>query len=381
MMSGNERADKKTDGETSESLARAMDGRSWDDFCDALKEAGHKVVLAETAPANPLDRAEGWRYMARLTRAALESFLEAADTQAPAFSRAVHETIKMGMDNPDNIYLAAPVNGNFTYRITGTRGTVHYLGFGSQAGGYGKTSSLDTTGYLEAADMDIDKDGRFEIIASKEKQPGNWLPMAEGTRLIQVRQTRLDHKNEIPAQVHIERIDGPNQPRLLNAERVDKALAGVGFFVHGTAALFAQWTEDFKKHTNQLPRFNPEKAAQAGGDPNIAYYHSYFKIADDEALVVELTPPECDFWNFQLGNYWLESLDYRYFPVHLNKFMAKYRADGSVRIVIAKSDPGVENWMNTCGRNEGTMCVRWIRASHHPDPVTRLVKLSELADA
>ncbi|HRF89054.1 MAG TPA: hypothetical protein PK244_10715, partial [Pseudomonadales bacterium] len=66
------------------SIARVMDGRSWDDFCDALKKAGHDIVLAETAPKNALDRAEGWRYLARLTRGALESFLEAADTQAPA---------------------------------------------------------------------------------------------------------------------------------------------------------------------------------------------------------------------------------------------------------------------------------------------------------
>ncbi|MCZ7631349.1 MAG: hypothetical protein M5U19_20880 [Microthrixaceae bacterium] len=27
------------------------------------------------------------------------------------------------------------MKGSLTYRITGTRGTVHYLGFGSQAGG------------------------------------------------------------------------------------------------------------------------------------------------------------------------------------------------------------------------------------------------------
>lgn len=361
-----------------EALARVMDGRSWDDFCDALKKAGHDIVLAPTAPANPLDRAEGWRYLARLTRGALESFLEAADTQAPAFSRAVHETIKMGMDNPDNIYLAAPVNGTYTYRITGTRGSVHYLGFGAQAGGYGKTASLDTAGYLEAGDMVIAADGSFEIIASSTPQPGNWLKMSPDTRLIQVRQTRLNHKAEIPAQVTIERIDGPNKPRHISAERMDKALQGAGFFVAGSAGLFAKWAEDFRKHPNTLPRFNPAVALAAGGDPNIAYYHGYFVLADDEALVVELTPPTCDFWNFQLANYWLESLDYRYFPVHVNKGMAHYNTDGSVRIVVSKTPVNSPNWLDTCGRNEGTMCLRWIRASEHPQPHVRAVKIADL---
>lgn len=369
-----------SDAAQQKSLQRVMDGRSWDEFCDALKVAGHNVVLSNTAPTDPQERAEGWRYLARLTRAALESFLEAADTRAPEFSRAVHETIKMGMDNPDNIYLAAPVNGNYTYRITGHRGSVHYLGFGAQAGGYGKTNSLDTTGYLEAKDITLDAHGNFEIYASATPQTQNWLKMSPDTKLIQVRQTRLDHKREIPATVEIERIDGPNQPRHLSAERVDKALQGAAFFVQGTSQLFAQWAEDFRKHPNRLPRFDPAKATQAGGDPNIAYYHGYFKIADDEALVIDVTPPECDFWNFQLANYWLESLDYRYFPVHLNKQMAKYNSDGSVRIVVSKNKPvtHIPNWLDTCGRNEGTMCVRWIRSKSFPDPQTQIIKLNSL---
>ncbi len=368
-----------TEKEQQEALSRLQSGASWDAFCDGLKEAGKAVIAAENTPKNALDQAEGYRYLARLTRAALESFLEASDTTAPEFRCPVHETIKMGMDNPDNIYLAAPVNGKYNYRIRGKRGSVHYLGFGSQAGGYGKTGSLDTTGFLEAADMTVDDDGSFDIIASVEPHSGNWLPMTDATRLIQVRQTRLDHKNEIPAQVTIERIDAENKPRTFAPERMDKALASAAFFVHATSDLFKQWTEDFKQHPNSLPRFDPDKAFQAGGDPNIAYYHSYFDIADDEALVIDLQPPECDFWNFQLGNYWLESLDYRYFPVHLNKLTAKYNADGSVRVVVCKTDPGVDNWMDTCGRNEGTMCVRWIRAKTHPDPQVKLIKLKDLA--
>ncbi len=363
-----------------EALARVMDGRCWEDFCDALKEAGKQVVLAESVPDSPLVKGEGWRYLSRLTRAALRSYMEAADTQAPAFSRAVDETIKMGMDNPDNVYLAAPVNGNYCYRITGKRGSVHYLGFGTQAGGYGKTGSLDTTGYLEAADMEIAEDGSFEVIVSSEKQAGNWLAMKSETRMVQVRQTRLDHNNEVLADVSIERIDGPNQPHPFEPARIDKALQSAAFFVHGTSALFAQWAEDFRKHPNELPRFDPDVALRAGGDPNIAYYHSWFEFTDDEALVIELRPPCCNFWNFQLANYWLESLDYRYFPVHLNKLTAKYRDDGSVRIVVAKTDPGVENWMDTCGRNSGTMCVRWIRADEYPQPQCQLVKLAELTN-
>src|SRR5690606_26342351 len=88
----------RTDNNTA--LNAIIDGESWAAFCDGLKEAGNKVIMAPGTPYNALDRAEGWRYLSRLTRAALESFVEAADTTAPEFRRPVHETIKMGMDNP-----------------------------------------------------------------------------------------------------------------------------------------------------------------------------------------------------------------------------------------------------------------------------------------
>jgi hypothetical protein len=142
--------------------------------------------------------------------------------------------------------------------------------------------------------------------------------------------------------------------------------------------LFASWAEGFKKHTNQLPRFDQNISNMAGGVPDIAYYHSYWKLAPDEALVIDATPPDCEHWNFQLNNYWMESLDYRYYPVHVNKHTAKYRPDGSVRVVVAAQDKGFDNWIDTVGHEEGTMCWRWVRAEEHPQPQTRVAKLSEL---
>ncbi len=368
-----------TSPQDADALARILDGRSWEEFCDTLKAAG-AVVLAEDTPRDPLLRAEGWRYLTRLTRAALETFVEASDAQAPVFRQTTGPTIKMGLDNPDNVYLNAPVNGSYSYRITGRRGTVHYLGFGTQAGNYGATGSLDTTGYLEARDMQIEPDGSFIIVVSaKDPGPGhNWLPMREDTRMIQVRQTRVDHRREVLAQVEIERTDGPGKPRPFEPARLDRMLQGAARFVMGCSKLFKDWSDGFREHVNRLPRFPHEKAFAAGGDPNIAYYHSAFRIEPHQALVIEVTPPECDYWNFQLANYWLESLDYRYHDIHVNKGTAVLRPDGSVRVVVAHEDPGCENWLDPCGHVEGAMCWRWIRAAEHPEPSCRLVELEEL---
>jgi hypothetical protein len=202
--------------------------------------------------------------------------------------------------------------------------------------------------------------------------------MTPDSRTLVVRQTRLDRRNEQIAQIAIERVDGPHQPRPITAERLDRGLKGSAFFVLGCAKLFQKWADDFQKHPNQLPPFDPAVAGAAGGDPNIFYYHSYWKLAPDEALVIEATPPACDYWNFQLSNHWLESLDYRYWRIHANKATVAYEPDGSVRLVVAHDDPGLPNWLQTAGHDRGSMCWRWVRAKEHPQPRTRVVKLAEL---
>ena len=356
---------------------RIVSGRSWEEFCDTLKAAGSAMVFPG-APMDGFNQAEGYRYLSRLTRAGLEAFMEYADPKAPVLRRLAHDTVKMGSDNPDNNYMSAQISGAFDYRISGTRGSVHYLGFGSQKGHYGQGGEMPTTGYVEADDLHINDDGSFELIISSREQPGNWLPMDADSSMIIVRQTFNDRSCEVPAELTIERINGDGIPSPVTAQSVDHGLNMASTLVAGASMLFAKWARDFQAHTNQLPMFDPERSTKAGGDPNIIYYHSYWKLAADEALVIEAEPPTCESWNFQLDNHWFESLDYRHFTIHVNKHTAVYNDDGSVRIIVAHQDPGLPNWINTVGHDCGGMTFRWIRADRHPQPRCRVVKFDQL---
>src|SRR5690606_29735049 len=152
---------------------------------------------------------------------------------------------------------------------------------------------MPPTGFLESSQIEVDEDGRFEIILSCDERPGNWLRMTPETGTLIVRQTFFDREREERAELHIERIDGPHAPSPITPELVDAGLKSAGTIVAGASLLFAKWARDFKAHPNQLPRFDQEVSNQAGGDPNIAYYHSYWRLAPDEALVIEVTPPRC----------------------------------------------------------------------------------------
>ncbi len=346
---------------------------SWSQFCRMLEMAG-QVVLRERSPTDPLDRAEGYRYLSRLTRAALEAFVEHDDPRAPELRRMVHETVKMGADNPDNHYLNATISGAHRYRIIGRRNSVHYLAFATQKGRLGEGAGLPPTGFLDAAQVDMDADGCFEITVSCDRADKNWLPMQPDSGLLLVRQTFADRQRETAASLRIERIDGPHLPMPLTPERVDEGLLRAGRMVGGAAAMFANWAEGFAERPNELPRFDPELARMSGGDPHIAYYHGYFALEPGQVLLVELTPPRCAYWNFQLGNHWMESLDYRHHRISVNHHDARREPDGSVQIVVAARDPGFGNWLDTCGHARGTMCLRWVRAESHPAPRTRLIE-------
>ena len=360
-----------------DAVDRVMTGKSWEEFCDTLKSAG-QTILADGQPDTVLDRAEGFRYLSRLTRAALETFIEYADPLAPVLNRPVHETAKIGADNPDNYYQHANLRGQHDYRISGTRGTIHYLDFATQSGGVASSGDSQQAGHLDAADLDIASDGRFEILLSCEEKPGNWLRMTPDTTALIVRQTYLDRDSETPADLRIERIGGDGKPTPLTPQALDQGLKQASGLVVSCAALFSNWAAGFQKHTNELPKFDDAVSMGAGGDPNICYYHSYWRLGPEEVLVIETTPPRCKSWNFQLDNHWMESLDYRYHRIHVNKHTARYRDDGSVRIVVAHEDPGVDNWIDTAGHSQGTMCFRWIRAEAHPQPQTRVMKITEL---
>ncbi len=364
---------------TSEAEQKVLDGTAWDEFCDALKEAGN-IVRSDKAPNDAFNQAEGYRYLSRLLRGGLESFLEFRDPMFPQLRCGAHETIKLGADNPDNRYESATINPAYDYRIIGTRGSVDYLGISTVINKYASGGTMEVTGHIDHKEMDIGTNGEIEIIISPTEKPGNWLPMGDEANSITVRQTFQDRVNEKPAELKIERIGASDdRPAPLTAEKLQRGLQGAVMFVRGSATLFENWSESFLATINELPPADQAYCQSIGGDPNIFYFHSAWHLADDEVFVIDAPEiPECQTWNFQLDNWWMESLDYRHHTIHVNKHTAHYNDDGSVRVVVSHADPGVPNWIETAGHNMGTMCWRWIGADKHPLLKTKVMKLADL---
>ncbi|MFL6123474.1 DUF1214 domain-containing protein [Actinophytocola sp.] len=344
------------------------DERVWADFCHALEKAGEVVLKG---PDTPLDRAEGYRYLTRLVREMLYSTIENADPDLPRLHEL--DRVKIGSDNPDNVYLSANIRGDRTYRITGTRGTIAYFSIGSKANRYARDGTMASTGELSDRDLVVDADGTVEIIASATPHDKNWLPLAPDSTGLVVRQTYLDRTTETPGRWRIERVDGPAAPKELDPEFLAKALRRAALGVHGTAATFVHWTEKFAERPNELPDFGQDMFQRAGGDPEIFYLHGYWTLEPGQAWVIETAVPDCPYWNFQLGNWWMESLDHER-RITVNKHTARLDGD-RLTIVVAARDPGWGNWIDTCGHTSGTALLRWLGAATHPIPECRVIDL------
>jgi Protein of unknown function (DUF1214) len=353
---------------------RVTSGEAWRDFCRLLEEAG-EVVLAEYNPDDPLDVAEGYRMLTRLLRGSLESRLEYGDPLFPELVCVCHETIKVVAENPDNHYLGSAIDGRYDYRVWGTRGEARWLSFNTFAAGGFAGGGPGTGSTLHEHQLEIADDGTFEVWLSQAPHEGNWLPLGPESRSLAIRQTFLDKYHQEHAELHIERLGADGSPPApLDPGFLDRQLTITGHYLKAVTEIGATWAARNAEHPNQFVDVQLDDT-RAFKDPEITYHQAYFELADDESLEVTFTPPECEYWMIVLHNHWMETLDYRFHQIVLNNGTATYEPDGSVRCVVAQTDPGTPNWLDTAGHHRGTIGVRWV-GPHVEDvlPTTRLVR-------
>jgi hypothetical protein len=344
---------------------------SWVAFCDLLKQAA-VVLERDDLDLDGFDRAEGLRYLARLTQNGLSSYLEDPGPRHPRF-RSLPENCGFGLDNPDNVYMSAGIDARLDYRITGTRGTIPYLSFAAQNQNYARRDRITGgAGHLDHTDLDVAPDGSFEVIASQQRVPGNWLRLVPDSSMILVRQTFADRRHETAAHVEIECIGEHGPTPGVDPRRIPDQLLGGAMYAIGAATWFAEWVAPWRKEPNRLHFPDPEQHRLVGGDPNIVFQLGYWSLAPDEALLVEAQPPRCEYWNFQLANIWAECLDKRRL-ISRNIETTSYEPDGSFRLLVAHRDPGKPNWIDTCAHRHGIMGLRWVGADSLPAASTQVV--------
>jgi hypothetical protein len=374
--------------------------QEWTSFCgelhDMLIELGGEIIRDSDGV---LDRDEGLRMLLRQLRHSLERDLEERDVTHPVLGPVFTDTYHTLADAPDYAAYDALISGRHTYRLRGQLGDADSLNFTTMAprtvprdgeaaagpwkpwpGAGGTDTSSDgtpsagrvITGAVDLPDLDLDDDGRFEIMLSTER-PGDgvWLPMTEETNRLVVRNVYHSafrvHQRRNPARLELECLGSDPRPRSYSTEDLRAGLAAV---LRGVETIPPSRRPIFDRIRSAANgRFSSDDSfwKVSGANPRTHFQEAYWALAGDEALVIERDEmPECSSWSLGLTNAWMESLDFRFFQINLNSASARLEADGSLRIVIAREDPGHPNWLDVAGHDHGAMLWRWNDAPHRP---------------
>jgi hypothetical protein len=389
----------------------------WDYFMGQLQSARNTIDDPAFFPPSPSGRnlAEGYKYLAGFMHHGVErAFHE--DVDFPQFRNGLSVINKSTIDNPDAIYFYAPIDGRQTYVVKATLAdTTHWRGgekliavptapqyvifdafSGSITGDSGTLAELmpgtrSSFGSLDSASLIVSPKGELEILLAPEKPAdyaGNFIctkKLANPDKCnnedcyadyVTGRQLFYDWDWEEPINLTILSVDHIGlHPKPLSADKVYDNLKRMGDIVRGQMHFWLSFYDKLLNCKGSYPSgendqyffpvngFNKPNAASSatgGGMSSNIYAGGIFKLAEGEALYVEATyQGSPDYVSIHLGNLWGESPDYSNHQSSLNLQQMYIGEDGVQRWIIAHDNPGVQNWLDTTGLEEGYVTNRW----------------------
>ena len=354
---------------------------SWNRLCDSLKQSADYIFDPELG-VDDSEKAEGLRHHLRMLTWAVERVMENGDPGHPELGWTYPS--KVGQDNPDALYQSAPMDLRRAYRLTGRIDSLRYLGLSLMSLRFARGNMTQQLN-VGTPDLTDIGDGRIDVVFSPDPDPGNhigdWYQVQpEPTRLV-VRQFFSDWAAESHAELHLECLDPTEPPIRLDpvatAERIDDV-------ANEMSKVPKFWT-DFAVNYRSRGEINTFAHVEGkfsgeglGGSDQQAYGGCWFEVGPEEALLFEVTPPNCLYWNIQVGDTWFQSLDYVNLPATLNDSQARLDADGVLRVVVSHQDPGVHNWIALGGCPQGVLTYRWNNSDSAPVPTLRLMPVSEI---
>ena len=307
--------------------------------------------------ADDLDALEGRRFLSRMVAQSLDLFVEASDSDHPAFEHAESPTRKMFADNPDADYFRAPIRlaagSADRYRITGklAPGTV-YVGMLLYGKG-GRTAA-------RLADRHFARpDGSFEVWISATRPEGvpegSWLKAEGDETAVFVRQYYTDRGAQSPVELRIER-PGDLRPDTLDAPGLARRYQLARRNLDAVFARTAQAREMVQSIA--LNRFVPIGGEALFPTPDNSYLVMWYRLGADQRMFIRGSAPVARYWSFVLYNRWMESLEYRHHRVHRNHAQIAVGSGSRYEMCVGHADPGHPNFIETTGHLAGYVVLR-----------------------
>jgi hypothetical protein len=313
----------------------------------------------------PEDFAEARRVLLHALLHGLETWLE-ADPARPFFRLFIHQHKKLLGDNPDARYYSAVIDDQHRYRIRGNLAGATYTSFTIELEGQPGSAGIGST--LNDSQFKTEANGDYAITLSRDKVEGNWMPLPAGAssvttrhyfeRQLSINNDRLHH---IP--IDIQSLD-PATPRPTPTDAdIAAGIRRVTRFVRGNVVKMDNsnspaWVSRVPNRFVTPKQDDTNEGISYAAKDNV-YSMAPFVLLPGQALVIRGRFPKCRFSNLVLFNRFLQTLDYETRTVSLNRAQTVQDEDGNFEMILAHTDPGRANWLDTEGRPFGIMFWRF----------------------
>jgi hypothetical protein len=374
-------------GDEAEAIHGEAAALAYAELGEALAEIERSWIGPERGMHTAEERAAGRYLLANALQHGFQCWFE-CDPARPIFQRWLGPTKKLLGDNPDAVYYGAVVDPAGTYRI---RGNVHgacYTSFSVEQGAMEGHLSKGVVSTLNDTEFDIAPDGHYEIVASPEPQPRNWLRLEPGAGSITTRHywewslsPQCDPTFHVPLVIEPAEDPGPAPP--MDDAAIADGIRRVLNFVRGATIDFPDLPPEVMPAwvSNEINAFDSSAYDESNTEigyaaKDNAYLQSRYEIGPEQALVMRGRFPRCRFANVVLWNHRLQTPPYLHRRVSLNRNQIQYEADGSFEIAVAHRDPGYRNWLDAAGLPTGMIFWRFLLPEENASHIeTELVEL------
>lgn len=366
---------------------------AWNELLAGLSELQESFLSGDRAVTTEPGIVNGYRMLATILGVGLDIYLY-PDKSRPVWVDTVtpfRRDRRWGGDNTDAAYAFVTFDPARTYRIWGTRNDSVYFSvtvYNEPAPG---AWSDKVIGVINDTDLTFDPDGAFSFYLGANKPEGYegpWIEFTPDTAAALTRDYQADPLTGKPVEWHIECVDEPapvvrsdaataqalrstlNWMRTMFMivpmaiqERVETDRLGLG---HETPDGVNMVAEPYR-----VPDFNFGWSAT-----DATYCFGSYDLAPDEALVLTYRPPRSfRFWNFMPWTEYMAGHNATDGKTSLNNHTAVPNTDGTITIVVARTQLAHPNAVTTLQNPRGMIAFRWFLADEVPHrPTVELVK-------
>jgi hypothetical protein len=348
---------------------------AWRELCERMAALGERLLDPEF-PSDPLDRTAGFAHLTEQLMCWLEWSVFHGDPRRPFFQRQNDLITQWGGPNADNVYRHARVEAGRRYRIRGRMYSCDDFILAVRAG-FMHQPKWGTIFQVTASDLGLGPGDEIDLIAGE----GGQIELPPDAVMISIREYYFDWQAEQPALFTIECLDD-DAVEPLARRGGDELAAQLREAAAATEISLDYWNTYMKERRSTQPdnTFTAPLKLEKGLDA-ARYLHCIWDLGPDDALVVECDVPDARYWSWQLYQLgWFDLVDIVERQTSLNHTHTLVDDDGRVRVVVSHRDPGVANWLDTGGRANGLLMLRWFwPRGADPSPVTQVVPVADLS--